>query len=101
MRLAPGLYLWSLLIRAAVLWGLLRIGVGILAVVARSSEPAKLAPSAAIVLVGLVSVTTWFDLHRRNLVVLLPNLGMPVAGAVGMAAGVAAAAELIVAFAVP
>ena len=64
-------------------------------------EPLALAPSASVLLVSLVSAITWIDLRRRNLLVLLPNLGTPVAFALAIAASVAATAELLVALVGP
>lgn len=97
MRLAPGLYLRLLLTQAAIMWVLVRLGLGVLAFVVGSKEPAALAPGSALLLIGLVSAITWLDLGRRNLLILLPNLGLPIAGALAMAAGVAAIAELTLA----
>lgn len=101
MRLAPWLYLRRLLIQAGVIWVFLRLGFVMLALVADAPNPAALTPGAAFLLVGLVSAVTWLDLGRKNLLILLPNLGLPVAGALALAAGVATIAELIVALVSP
>ena len=101
MNLPPGLYGRRLVVQAGVIWFLVRLGVGTLALTAGGPEPLALAPGASVLLVSLVSAITWIDLHRRNLVVLLPNLGTPVAMALAIAASVAAAAEAVVAFIVP
>lgn len=73
MNLPPGLFGRRLVVQAGVIWFLVRLGVGTLALTAGEPESLALAPRASVLLVGLVSAITWIDLRRRNLLVLLPK----------------------------
>ncbi|MEZ4587168.1 MAG: hypothetical protein R2909_12265 [Gemmatimonadales bacterium] len=96
MRLGPALYLRRTMALAFFAWVLLRLIAMALALRAQEPEPWRLAPSAAATLALVVAGVVWLDLRRRHLVILLPNLGIPVSTVLGAAAGLALGAELVV-----
>jgi len=80
-----------------IAWAFLRITVILLSRLAGLPNPVVLEPTATIALLGSVAGATWLGLRRRNLLILLPNLGLSVAAALAMATTGAAIAEGVLA----
>ena len=74
--MSPRVFLSSIVIRGLGVWVVLRLGVALLAAVTES-DPIHLHPLASVLLLVLLVGATWIDLARRNLDLLLPNLGIP------------------------
>lgn len=94
--LGPALFWRRLLVQALTAWLLVRAVFLALALQARWADPAVLSVGAATLLISFVVAVVWLDLRRRNLDVLLPNLGVPVAFVLGLVAATGAAIEVVV-----
>lgn len=93
MQLLPGYYLRTIAGMGLGAWALLRAAIAVPSVMAGLRDPLNLSLSTEIALLGLVPAVTWLSLRRRNLGVLLPNLGFSVAAALTVATATAAVAE--------
>lgn len=99
MQLGPVLYLRRLAFQAIAAWLVVRASYVVLAIRAQLPDPAEIAPLAAVLLAALVAGVTWLDLRRRNLTILLPNLGVPVSAVLIGSAALALGAEAALAVA--
>ena len=75
--MSPRVFLSSIVIRGLGVWVAARLGVAVLGVLAELPHPTHFHPLASVLLLGPVVGATWIDLARRNLDLLLPNLGVP------------------------
>ncbi|MCC7131725.1 MAG: hypothetical protein IT352_03720 [Gemmatimonadales bacterium] len=94
------LYLRRVLVQTVAVWAMVRTGQVILALLARAPAPATLAPGSVVALAALVATIIWIDLRRRNLTLLLPNFGVPVAAILAAAAALTIGVEAVLALVV-
>lgn len=101
MHFGPALYIRRLFLQALGAWLLVRAIYVALALRAQLPDPVTVTPRSIVLLAALVAGVTWLDLRRRNLTILLPNLGVPVPAVLVGAAALTIVAELAVAAALP